>query len=273
MAPEPTDGDSAEQTAGMVGVRLRNEDGGASHTFQVASFQATGSATAVSVTPIPTGPGPAHWLYVVNDGTVYVYDIDNHHALVKTFPIPEQGKRGVAVAPGRGLLYLTECGVGVCDGSSGSLLAYDIVHDVVAWIANYSFGVDQLAVTPDGSTIYMPHGSDASDGQHSVLDASDGKPIGSISTGTNGHNTVVSLDGSELYLTGYTGRNFNYAHVFDPATGQVKLNAGPTVDGVRPFTVNGTHTLMFNTSTNTCGFQVLSLTTGNVLSSRYATGA
>jgi len=136
---------------------------------------------------------------------------------------------------------------------------------VVAWIANYSFGVDQLAVTPDGSTIYMPHGADASDGTHSLLDASDGKPIGTIQTGTNGHNTVVSLDGTQAYLGGYTGSNYNYAHVVNTATNQVTLNAGPTVNGVRPFTVNGMNTLMFTTSTNTCGFQVLSLTTGNVL--------
>jgi hypothetical protein len=139
------------------------------------------------------------------------------------------------------------------------------VHDVVAWIANYSFGVDQFAVTPDGSTIYMPHGADASDGIHSILDASDGKVTGSISTGTNGHNTIVSLDGTQVYLTGYTGSNYNYAHVVNPANNQVILNAGPTINGIRPFTVNAEDTLMFTTSTNTCGFQVLSLTGGNVL--------
>jgi DNA-binding beta-propeller fold protein YncE len=248
----------------MVGVRLQNEDTGASHTFQVTSYQAIGTATPVSVTPNPSTP--AHWLYVVNDGQVFVYDIDNNHALVKQFSIPEANKRGVAVAPSRGLLYITECVSSSCAGTNGSLLAYDLVHDVVAWIANYSFGVDQPAVTPDGSTIYMPHGLDASDGTHSILDASSGKPIGSIQTGTNGHNTVASLDGTQVYLGGYTGSNFNFLHVVNPATNQVILNAGPTINGVRPFTVNGKHTLAFTTSTNTCGFQVLSLTTGQVLS-------
>lgn len=260
-----TDSNSAEQKAGTVGVRLRNEDTSASHTFQIESYQATGTATPVSVTPNPSSSTTAHWLYVVDDGKVYVYDIDNNHALVKQFPIPEAGKRGVAMAPNRGLLYISECGMSNCSGSHGSLLAYDLVHDVVAWIANYSFGVDQLAVTPDGITIYMPHGADASDGTHTILDASDGKPIGSIQTGTNGHNTVVSLDGTQVYLTGYTGSNYNYAHVVNPATNLVTLNAGQTVNGVRPFTVNDKHTLMFTTSTNTCGFQVLSLTAGNVL--------
>jgi hypothetical protein len=111
----------------------------------------------------------------------------------------------------------------------------------------------------------MPHGADASDRTHSVLDASDGQPTTSIQTGTNGHNTVVSVDGTQAYLGGYTGSNYNYLHVVNTMTNQVILNAGPTVNGVRPFTVNGTHTLAFTTSTNTCGFQVLSLTTGSVL--------
>jgi len=258
-----TDGNGAEQAAGMVGVRFRNEDTGAAHAFGVSSYQVTGTAVPVSVTPNPSGS--AHRLYVVVDGRVYVYDIDNNHALVKQFPIPEAGKRGTVVAPSRGLLYVTECGTNTCSGSHGSLLAYDLVNDVVAWIANYSFGVDQPAITPNGSKIYMPHGTDGSDGVHSILDASNGKPIGSISTGTKGHNTVASLDGTRVYLAGWAGSNFNYAHVVNTATNQVVLNAGPTVDGVRPFTINGKHTLMFTTSSNRCGFQVLSLTTGSVL--------
>jgi hypothetical protein len=147
----------------------------------------------------------------------------------------------------------------------GEVYAYDLVHDVVAWIANYSFGIDQFAVTPDGSTIYMPHGSDSGQGYHSIIDASDGKPTGTITTGTDGHNTIVSLDGTKAYLGGYIGSNYNYAHVVNTTTNQVTLNAGPTVNGVRPFTVNGKNALMFTTSTNTCGFQVLSLASGSVL--------
>ena len=209
----------------------------------------------------------AHWLYVVDDGKVYVYDIDNNHALVKHFSIPEQGKRGIAVSPSRGLLYVSFCGNTDCGGGHGNLLAYDLVHDRVAWNVSYPFGVDQLAVTPDGSKIYMSQGADSSGGMTAILDASNGHVIGSIKTGTNGHNTLVSLDGTQVYLTGYTGSNYNYIHVLNPATNQVTLNAGPTVNGVRPFTVNGKHTMLFTTSSNTCGFQALSLTTGNVLSS------
>lgn len=270
--PEPstwlltaTDSTGAEQQAGMVGLLLRNEDTGSSHIFQVEKYQATGTATLLGATANPSSSAISHWLYVVDDGQVYVYDIDNNHTLVKQFSIPVQGKRGVGVSPSRGLLYVSMCGATICAGQHGSLLAYDLVHNVVAWIANYSFGVDQFAVTPDGNTIYMPHGADSGQGYHSILDASDGKVIGTITTGTDGHNTIVSLDGTKVYLTGYTGSNFDYAHVVNTATNQATLNAGPTINGIRPFTVNGTNTLMYTTSTNTCGFQVLSLTSGKVL--------
>ncbi len=221
---------------------------------QFAGTRATHAASTTS-----------HWLYVVDDGTVFVYDIDNNNALVKQITIPEAGKRGVGVSPQLGMLYVSFCGATNCGGGHGSLLAYDLVHNAVAWSVNYAFGVDQFAVTADGMKIYMPHGSDAIDNTTSIIDATNGNVIGSINTGTNGHNTITSLDGSQVYLAGYTGNNFNYVDVVNPANNQVILKAGPVINGVRPFTVNGQHTLMFTTSTNTCGFQVLSLTSGAVL--------
>jgi hypothetical protein len=50
-----------------------------------------------------------------------------------------------------------------------------------------------------------------------ILDASDGQPFGSITTGTNVHNTIASLDGNQVYLTDYTASNYNYAHIVNPA--------------------------------------------------------
>jgi hypothetical protein len=262
---DTTDSTAAQQAAGAIGVQFRNEEAGAGRTFKVASYEATGTAAPVSVIANPSPSTAAHWLYDVVDGTIYVHDIDNNHTLVKQFDIPVKGKRGVIAAPSRGMLYVSSCGTGACGGTRGYLLAYDLVHDVVAWIANYKFGTDHPAITPNGSTIYMPHGGDASDVANTVIDASNGKPTGSITTGTNGHNTVASLDGAQVYSGGYSGPTKNYVSVVDPSTNQVVLQAGPTINGVRPFTVNGSRTLLFTTSTNFCGFQVLSLASGNVL--------
>ncbi|MGZ6987046.1 MAG: YncE family protein, partial [Ilumatobacteraceae bacterium] len=262
-----TDSTSAEQVAGMVGVRFRNEDTGAAHTFSVQSYQATGTATPVSVTPNPTGT--AHLLYVPDDpqdaahpSQVSVYDIDNGAALVNQFAIPEAGKRGVAAAPNRGLIYVAECGTSGSGSSNGSLIAYDLVHNVVAWVANYPFGVDQLAVTQDGSRIYMPNGLDSTTGVVAILDASDGKPTGTINVGFAAHNTIASLDGTQVYLNAH---NANYGDTVSTATNQIVSTYGPTINGIGPYTVNGKNTLMFTSSSYTCGFQVLSLVTGKVL--------
>ncbi|MFL5628882.1 MAG: hypothetical protein ACJ788_25140 [Ktedonobacteraceae bacterium] len=48
-----TDSTSAEQKAGIVGVRARNEDTTASHTFQYQSYQATALSSS-TLTPTPT---------------------------------------------------------------------------------------------------------------------------------------------------------------------------------------------------------------------------
>jgi hypothetical protein len=169
------------------------------------------------------------------------------------------------VAPNHGLLYISECGGTSCAGKHGSLIAYDLVHDVVAWIANYSFGVDQGAILPGRSTIYMPRSEDGTDGNWSILDASDGNLTGTIPTETYGHNTIASLDESEVFLTGKYGPTSHFVHVVNPLTNQVTLDVGPLVNGVSPFTINGKHTLAFTTNIQTCGFQVSSLTTGKVL--------
>lgn len=116
-----TDSTTAEQQPGTVGVQLHNEDTNTSHTFHVESYQATGATTHVNVTSNPSSSTTAHWLYVVVDGEVYVYNIDNNHALIKQIPIPVAGKRGVAVSPNRNLLYVSECGTSNCSGSHGSL--------------------------------------------------------------------------------------------------------------------------------------------------------
>ncbi len=195
-----TDSTSAEQSAGMVGLEMQNEEPTVNHSFQVESYKTTGAVIPTAIQPNPSTSGTSHWLYVVDDGEVYVYDIDNNHALINQFSIPESGKRGVGVAPKQGILYVSFCGSTNCAGSHGSLLAYDLIHNVVAWVANYSFGVDQFAVTPDGSTIYMPHGADSGQGYHTILNASNGQATGTITTGTDGHNTIVSLDGTQVYL-------------------------------------------------------------------------
>src|SRR5260370_33283853 len=83
--------------------------------------------STMAPTAAPASP-TAHWLYVVDDGAISIYDIDKNHALVKQIPIPETGKRGVAFAPSLGLLYISLCGATTCNAAHGNLLPSDILH-------------------------------------------------------------------------------------------------------------------------------------------------
>jgi hypothetical protein len=161
------------------------------------------------------------------------------------------------------MLYISFNGDGGAHGN-GSFLKYNLLTDNVVWTQNYSFGIDSMAITPDGKTLYMPDGVGSYDGTWHILNTSDGSVKGSIFvfTGASAHNTIVSLNGSHVYIGSI---NYNYLVEADTSTNTIIKRIGPVLNGVRPFTINGTETLAFTTSTNVLGFQVNSITTGKVL--------
>jgi len=203
--------------------------------------------------------------YVATDQNLWVYSLDNPFQLVKHVSLPlAEGVRGIDMSPSTHMLYISYGGAGGSTGN-GSLLKYDLVKDAIVWTQNYNFGVDAFAITPDGSTIYLPDGADSTDGVWNVINASTGAATGSAHTGMNGaHNTVMSLDGAYVFMGPI---NSSYLVKGIPSTNSVALNIGPLNDGVRPFTINGKHTLAFTTSDTASGieFQVSDTSTGNVL--------
>jgi DNA-binding beta-propeller fold protein YncE len=172
-----------------------------------------------------------------------------------------KGIRGVVASPPTHTLYISYGGDGGGNGS-GSLLAYDLVAGRVLWQRSYSNGIDSMAISPDGSRIYMPTGELDSSGLWGVLDARNGSVITTIHGGAGAHNTVMSLDGRDVYLG---GREHNYLEVADTQTNRVFRSIGPLRSGVRPFTINGRQTLAYTTATGFLGFQVSSITSGHVL--------
>jgi len=203
-----------------------------------------------------------HYEYVFPDGSMYVYDMDNGHALVKKVSLPTAaGVRGVAASPATHMLYVSYGGDGGGNGN-GSLLKYDLLTDTVAWKRDYSHGIDSMDITPDGKTIYMPDGELSPDGTWYVIDAATGNETGTINGGTGPHNTIVSLNGKHVYLG---GRNYRYLEVADTATNQVIKSIGPLLSGVRPFTINGEETIAYMSTTGFLGFQVGDITTGKIL--------
>jgi DNA-binding beta-propeller fold protein YncE len=206
--------------------------------------------------------GVHHYEYVFPDGAMYVYDIDAGQRLVRRVELPmARGIRGVVASPATHTLYVSYGGDGGGNGT-GSLLAYDLLTGRVLWQRHYGFGIDSMAISPDGQRIYMPSGELDHSGTWNVLAGSDGHVLAAIHGGAGAHNTVMSLNGQHVYLG---GRNEDYLDVADTATNQVVKRIGPLRSGVRPFTINGRQTLAFTTATGFLGFQVSSIASGRVL--------
>jgi DNA-binding beta-propeller fold protein YncE len=214
--------------------------------------------------PSPAQAGQLHhYEYVFPDNSIYVYDMDHRGALVKHVTVPTSaGVRGAVASAITGMLYIS---YGSNRGSDGSMLKYNLMTDEVVWAKHYPFGVDSMSISPDGNTIYMPTGESASGGIWKVIDANSGNVTASIDSGGIGpHNTVVSPDGSRVYLG---PRRTNYLVVASTRTNQVIRKIGPVggVGGIRPFTINGDQTLAFITLSGFLGFQVGDIRTGRIL--------
>ncbi len=243
-------------------VEVNRQQNNAAGTPVLAGTATRGISSTNTATNTPTRSTIRHYEYVFPDGGMYVYDADNHHRLLKSVSLPTTaGVRGIAASPVTHMLYVSYGGDGGSHGN-GSMLKYDLVADKVVWVKNYSHGIDSMAISPDGNTIYMPGGELARDGTWYVIDAKTGSEIGTINGGLGPHNTIVSLSGTHVYLG---SRNYNYLEVADTTTNQVIRKIGPLYSGVRPFTINGKETLAFTTATGFLGFQISDITTGRVL--------
>ncbi len=202
-----------------------------------------------------------HYEYVFPDGEMYVYDMDHGHTLVQRINLPTTaGVRGVVASPATHMLYVS---YGSDSGAGGSLLKYDLLAQSIIWQKTYAHGIDSMAITPDGKTIYMPDGELSGDGKWYIVDANTGNETGFINAGKGPHNTLVSLNGKHFYL----GSRFSpYLTVADTATNQVIQKIGPLQgNGVRPFTINGQETLAYMSTTGFLGFQVGDIKTGKIL--------
>jgi hypothetical protein len=240
-------------------------DVGSTLRVAVVAIGEGGESTPASSasTPVETSSTGSHHLeYVLQDGTIYVYDMDHGYGQVGTIALPQTstGVRGVDVYPPSHMMYISYGGDGGTEGN-GSVLAYNLVSDEVAGTVHLETGIDSGALSPDGTLLYMPTGEMNNGYVWNVLDTSNGAIVGKIEGGLAPHNTIASKDGRFVYLG---GRYSNYLDVYETETGKVR-DIGPLMEGVRPFTVNGSNTLAFTTATGFDGFQVSSITTGKAL--------
>jgi hypothetical protein len=117
----------------------------------------------------------------------------------------------------------------------------------------------------------MPSGELAPTPFFYTIDATTGAELQSrrIHVAPYTHNTVVTLDGSRVFMSAFgafSNKNFEpFVHVADTRTGEVIQKVGPFSAHVRPITINGAGTLLFANVNNLIGFQVGDVVSGKVL--------
>ena len=117
---------------------------------------------------------------------------------------------------------------------------------------------DRVAVSPDGKLLYVPTVEGAN---WYVADAVTGKRIKKLDTKdtvNNPHNTVFSLDGSRVFLSGPT------VGIADTKTNTV-VETIQFGNSVRPFTINGRGSLVFANVNELLGFEVADVASGKVI--------
>jgi sugar lactone lactonase YvrE len=200
-------------------------------------------------------PGIRNYLEFGGAG-VLVFDIDNGHKFVKRIDTPHSkaekpdNVKGVCASSATGRLYFT---------TPKKLYCLDLVNEKTLWEKELPQGCDRMSMTPDGKVLYVP--SFEKD-IWNVVDGEKGDVIATIEPKSGAHNTVVGLDGSRMYLAGLRS---NLLTVADTKTHKVIGTVGPFAASIRPFTVNGTQTLVYVNVNECLGFEIGDLKTGKKL--------
>lgn len=195
---------------------------------------------------------------------VLVFDMDHGHQFVRrieAFGIGKDGKpmnvKGICASAVTQRLYVSTIETMAC---------YDLPTDKLLWEKHYEGGCDRMSITPDGKKLFTP--SFEKNFWH-VIDAMSGDVITRIPSEKLAHNTVVSLDGKEVYLA---DRGSRMVEVVDASSNEMVRKIGPFGQVVRPFTVNGAHTLGYMNVDGLLGFEIADLNSGKILHRVEVTG-
>ena len=222
---------------------------------------------SVVLSPLLWAQQTKHLLYVVSPGLraeldhggigVLIFDMDHDFRFVQRFPTWPLAQDGTA-EPVKGV---------VADAKSNRLYvttitrvaAFDLLTEKMIWDKPQEGGCDRLAISPDGTTLYVP----ALEGLWwNVVNAENGEHVARVTGGAGSHNTYWADDSSRVYMSGL---HFNYLLLADPRTNTVASRVGPFDDSIRPFVVNGSNTRVYADVDHLLGFQIGDLKTGKVL--------
>lgn len=207
-------------------------------------------------------PGIRNYLEFGGAG-ILIFDMDAGHKFLRRIATPASAEaspdniKGVCAHAAGGRLYFT---------TRSKLYALDLVTEKTLWEKALPDGTDRMSITPDGQTLYVP----TLEKDHwNVVEANSGELVTRVLTRSAAHNTVVSRDGSRMYLGGLKSP---ILFVADTKTHQIVKEVGPFSSGIRPFTVNGRATRAYVCVNGLLGFEVGDLTTGQKLHRVEVTG-
>ena len=226
----------------------------------VVALSSTGGAPAAAPN------GERHLLYAAVPGIrnyveyggigILVYDMDDGHRLLRRIPSfqvmggPPENVKGIAAHAGTGRLYVS---------TIRRVGAFDLATDKKVWDKTYEGGADRIALSPDGTILYVP----SLEGPHwHAVDAMTGDVLAKVVTNSGAHNTIYGPDGKQVFLAGLKSPILGIA---DPKTHKVVGGVGPFSSAIRPFTINGSQTLCFVNVNGLLGFEVGDIKTGKML--------
>lgn len=201
-------------------------------------------------------PGIRDYLEYGGHG-ILIFDINQGHKFVRRFPsagVDEKGKplnvKGICASARTGRLYVS---------TTRTLMCFDLASDKLLWETPYEGGCDRMAISPDGTVIYLP----SLEGPHwHVVNAETGDILRKIVPNSGAHNTIIGRGGKFAYLAGLKSPILRVA---DIRKHQVVKEIGPFGNVVRPFTVNGDESLCYVNVNDLLGFEIGDLRSGKVL--------
>jgi DNA-binding beta-propeller fold protein YncE len=212
-------------------------------------------------------PDERRLLYVASPGVrnyveygghgVLVFDIDDGHKLLRRIPmggLDEEGKplnvKGICASAKTKRLYVS---------TLRDLICIDLVTDQQLWEREYEGGCDRMAISPDGSLIYLPT---LEQDHWKVVDAESGEEVARVTPDSGSHNTVYGSDGRFAYLAGLRSPLLTVAETGNHTAART---VGPFSNSIRPFTVNAAQTLCFVCLNELLGFEIGDIQSGKKL--------
>lgn len=184
---------------------------------------------------------------------ILVFDIRDHHRFIKrirTGGLHPDGKpsnvKGIAVSTPLNSIY-----VSTLEG----LQRIDLTTDKILWEKKFEGGCDRMAISPDGLTMYLPSLENTF---WNVVDCRTGDIIKKITVYKRAHNTIYGRTGN-VYLDDIGS---HWLYIADAKKHELAGKVGPFENNVRPFTINGSETLVYVTVDSLLGFEVGDLKSG-----------